>query len=297
MTYEFGDKTKPTLVLLHGYLSSAMIQYKIFKYLENDFHVILIDNLGFGVSSRPTFLGKNYDDAIEYFLQIFEKWRMKMNLTDFNLVGYSMGGYIWAKYALKYPQHIKKLALWSPLGMEPAPENPDEYMLQKLESLSIFRPVAMKLVQWNCQNVFNYIDFFRLGGSLFHGLTSSLTVGDAIDSYGSCQKEVFKKFKNQTLLAKESSEVVLTYLTKYYVMPHEPLLNDLDKFEKFGIDLSIVYGNKTDFLNTDFEQSGEPISDRLFARGWNVHVLEHSDHDLVSHEPKKLTTLLKSFLI
>ena len=80
MTYEFGDKSKPTLILLHGYLSSAMILYNVFKYLENDFHVILIDNLGFGVSSRPTFLGKNYDDAIEYFLQIFEKWRMKMNL-------------------------------------------------------------------------------------------------------------------------------------------------------------------------------------------------------------------------
>ena len=157
--------------------------------------------------------------------------------------------------------------MWSPLGMEPAPENPDEYMLRNLEFTSILKPVAWKLVQWNCQNAFNYINVFRAGGSLFHGLTDLLFIGDSADSCSSHQKEVIKKFKIQTILAKESSEVVLTYLTKNLTMSYEPLLNDLDKFEKFGIDLSIVYGNKTDFLNTDFDQSGEPVSDRLFARG------------------------------
>lgn len=59
MTYEFGDKQKPVLVLLHGYLGSGLTYYPIFKDLQKDFHVYAIDLLGMGCSSRPDFLGKS----------------------------------------------------------------------------------------------------------------------------------------------------------------------------------------------------------------------------------------------
>lgn len=129
MTYEFGDKTKPKLVILHGYMAQALFFFKIFKYLEDDYHVILIDMLGFGASSRPIFLGKNETDATEFFIQSIEKWRLKMEITDFYLVGHSMGGYISAKYTLRFPEHVKKLTLWSPLGVETAPRNPKHYFM------------------------------------------------------------------------------------------------------------------------------------------------------------------------
>ena len=60
MTYEFGDRSKPNLVLLHGYLGSALTFYPTFKHLQGDYHVICIDLLGMGCSSRPQFLGKCY---------------------------------------------------------------------------------------------------------------------------------------------------------------------------------------------------------------------------------------------
>ena len=94
MTYEFGDKEKPIIVIVHGYMANAMSFYKVFKYLEQDFHVILIDLLGFGASSRPKFLGNGHKEATEFFLQCFERWRVKMNISGFYLVGHSMGGYL-----------------------------------------------------------------------------------------------------------------------------------------------------------------------------------------------------------
>ena len=57
MTYEFGDKSKPNLVLVHGYLGSGLTWYPLFKHMQKDFHVICLDLIGMGCSSRPDFLG------------------------------------------------------------------------------------------------------------------------------------------------------------------------------------------------------------------------------------------------
>lgn len=65
-----------------------------------------------GASSRP----KDYDKSkitaektVEYFNDYIERWRVAMGkylreeLTQFNLVGHSFGGFVSAHYALAYP--------------------------------------------------------------------------------------------------------------------------------------------------------------------------------------------------
>jgi pimeloyl-ACP methyl ester carboxylesterase len=46
-----------------------------------------------------------------------------MKLESFCLIGHSQGGYIAGNYTVKYPQHIKKLILISPIGIKVAIEN------------------------------------------------------------------------------------------------------------------------------------------------------------------------------
>ena len=58
MTYEFGDRSKDIILLIHGYMGSSLNMFKIFKLLEPDYHVYAIDLLGKGCSSRPVFLAK-----------------------------------------------------------------------------------------------------------------------------------------------------------------------------------------------------------------------------------------------
>lgn len=118
MTYEVGDKTKPPIVLIHGYGGSALIFFKLFKHFKENYHVIMIDLLGKGASSRPEFLAKDKEEAEIFHLQAVEKWRQAMELDKFTLIGHSFGGYVAAKYAITNHHRIEKLLLWSPLGVE-----------------------------------------------------------------------------------------------------------------------------------------------------------------------------------
>ena len=89
------------------------------------FRFILIDLIGFGTSSRP----ENYDihgftpgEAIDYFVKDLEMWRKKMKLNDFFMTGHSYGAYLAGNYASKYPQYIRKLMLFSPIGIRVPPK-------------------------------------------------------------------------------------------------------------------------------------------------------------------------------
>lgn len=65
---------KPKLVLMHGYGSSTVLMYKIFKPLSEHFQLYCVDALGLGASDRP----ENYsyecsaDESLDYFLNSFE---------------------------------------------------------------------------------------------------------------------------------------------------------------------------------------------------------------------------------
>ena len=56
------------------------------------------------------------------------------NLKSFYLVGHSFGGYIAGSYTCKYPQHVKKLILVSPIGIRVPPK--DESWEERIEKRS-----------------------------------------------------------------------------------------------------------------------------------------------------------------
>ena len=119
MTYEFGDKeTLPTIVMLHGFAGSALLYYPLFQYLSGKYHVLAIDLLGMGCSSRPEFLAESSREAYLFFVESIELWRKEMGLKTMSLVCHSLGSYIGIKYAYEYPENIDKLVLLSPLGLQ-----------------------------------------------------------------------------------------------------------------------------------------------------------------------------------
>ena len=86
-----------------------------------------LDLLGMGRSSRPPFKLHAKDrqgsitEAEDWFIDALEEWRVKKNIEKFTLLGHSLGGYMAVAYALKYPGHLNKLVLASPVGI---PEDP-----------------------------------------------------------------------------------------------------------------------------------------------------------------------------
>jgi 2-hydroxy-6-oxonona-2,4-dienedioate hydrolase len=83
------------LVLVHGFGTSAAIDWaQVIRPLSEHYRVIAIDNIGFGLSDKPTiaYTTQTFVDFIAEFLR-------DLGITHFYLAGESMGGQIAALYA------------------------------------------------------------------------------------------------------------------------------------------------------------------------------------------------------
>ncbi|KAK8867863.1 Alpha/Beta hydrolase protein [Apiospora arundinis] len=118
-----------TLVMLHGYGAGLGFYYKNFEPLTRTkgWKLYALDMLGMGNSTRPPFRVNAKDqegkitEAENWFIDALEEWRKARKLEKFTLLGHSLGGYLAVSYALKYPGHLNKLILASPVGI---PEDP-----------------------------------------------------------------------------------------------------------------------------------------------------------------------------
>ena len=110
-----------TLVLVHGYASSAAIwRYTLEFLLEERFRVIVLNNRGAGNSDRASADGpfKEDDYSVETFAKDLFNATEALGLEGYTLVGHSMGGATVAQYALEHQDRMKGLVL-----MNPAPLN------------------------------------------------------------------------------------------------------------------------------------------------------------------------------
>jgi non-heme chloroperoxidase len=95
--YEDHGSGKP-VILIHGYpLSGASWEKQMPPLLNAGYRVITYDRRGFGKSSQPT-TGYNYDTFAEDLRTLINH----LKLSDFTLVGFSMGGGEVARYFGKY---------------------------------------------------------------------------------------------------------------------------------------------------------------------------------------------------
>lgn len=124
-----GEEIEENLVMLHGYGAGLGFFYRNFEGLSRvkGWKIYALDMLGMGRSSRPPFRIHAKDqqgkitEAESWFVDSLEEWRVVKKIDKFTLLGHSMGGYMAVAYALKYPGHLKKLILASPVGI---PEDP-----------------------------------------------------------------------------------------------------------------------------------------------------------------------------
>ncbi len=121
--YEDHGSGKP-VVLIHGYpLSGASWEKQTAVLLAAGHRVITYDRRGFGKSSQPT-TGYNYDT----FAEDLHKLVTQLELRDFALAGFSMGGGEVARYIGKYGSTgVSKAAFISsvPPFLLKTPDNPE----------------------------------------------------------------------------------------------------------------------------------------------------------------------------
>jgi non-heme chloroperoxidase len=121
--YEDHGSGQP-VVLIHGYpLSGASWEKQVPVLLNAGHRVITYDRRGFGKSSQPT-IGYNYDTFAEDLYKLITH----LELREFALVGFSMGGGEVARYMGKYgAKGVSKVVIIS--GVPPfllkTPDNPE----------------------------------------------------------------------------------------------------------------------------------------------------------------------------
>jgi pimeloyl-ACP methyl ester carboxylesterase len=105
--YEDHGTGKP-VVLIHGWpLSGASWEKQVAALLAAGHRVITYDRRGFGRSSQPS-TGYNYDT----FAEDLHKFVTKLDLRDFALVGFSMGGGEVARYIGTYGSKLVSKAVF-----------------------------------------------------------------------------------------------------------------------------------------------------------------------------------------
>ena len=128
-----------TLLLVHGYQSSAAIwRYTLECLPEDRFRVIVLNNRGAGLSDQRSSDGRfnEGDYSVETFSQDLFDVVDVLNLEKFTLIGHSMGGATVAEFAFGHQERIKRLVLMNPtpLNGRPLKDGWEEELRESLQT-------------------------------------------------------------------------------------------------------------------------------------------------------------------
>ena len=146
----FGSKSLPALVMLHGFLGSHEDWLSLVPELENRVHLVMIDLPGHGCS--PFIPGLDFIK----FADVLEQTVSELELKQFSLLGYSLGGRLAMSYGSQFPDRLDNLILE---GSHPGLLNQDEQQVrlasdQRWADRFISEPVTHVLSDWYQQPVF-----------------------------------------------------------------------------------------------------------------------------------------------
>ena len=117
---------KPTLLLVHGFGASKENWLDLSRHLKDDFHLVLVDLPGHGETSFDPAQKYDLDDQV----QRLHAFTQAIGISQFHMIGNSMGGGISALYAGTYPGTVASTILLNPAGIFDVRSEFDGYLDQ-----------------------------------------------------------------------------------------------------------------------------------------------------------------------
>jgi pimeloyl-ACP methyl ester carboxylesterase len=118
MPYLEGGSGAP-IVLVHGFGGDKDNFTRIARFLTGAFHVLIPDLPGFGDASRAADASYRIADQVEHLHAFLQQ----LGIARAHLGGNSMGGFIVAEYAARYPAQVASLWLLDAAGTAAAYDN------------------------------------------------------------------------------------------------------------------------------------------------------------------------------
>lgn len=104
-----------TIVLLHGKnFTGAYFEEMTKALLAKNYRVIIPDQIGFGKSTKP----KNFQYSFQALASNTHELLKNLGITQYQILGHSMGGMVATRLSLMYPEEVTKLFLVNPIGLE-----------------------------------------------------------------------------------------------------------------------------------------------------------------------------------
>ncbi|QSV68633.1 MAG: alpha/beta hydrolase [Aphanizomenon flos-aquae DEX188] len=127
------------MIFLHGAWNDGSEWVSTMELLAENIHCFSPDLLGFGESANP-----NIHHSIDLQVECLADFLEALKLEKVYLVGNSLGGWIAASYALKYPEQIAGLILLAPEGVAAEGQNQEWQKRQRLFNCS---PLIIKFLR------------------------------------------------------------------------------------------------------------------------------------------------------
>lgn len=104
-----------TIVLFHGKnFSGEYFEDIARRLLKKKYRVIMIDQVGFGKSTKPEHFQFTFQTLALYSVNLLDS----IGVNKFQILGHSMGGMLATRVALMFPDRVTKLFLVNPIGLE-----------------------------------------------------------------------------------------------------------------------------------------------------------------------------------
>lgn len=104
---EAGDRSNPTLVLLHGFPTSSHMFRGLMADLADDFHLIAPDHIGFGSSAMPSV--DDFDYSFDRLAEITWALLEALSLDRYALYIHDYGAPIGLRIATRKPERVTAL--------------------------------------------------------------------------------------------------------------------------------------------------------------------------------------------
>ncbi|MBW4617407.1 MAG: alpha/beta hydrolase [Desmonostoc vinosum HA7617-LM4] len=134
---EVGERIP--VIFLHGAWNNSSQWLSVMESISQDCHCFAPDLLGFGESEKP-----NIHHSIDLQVECLAEFLQAVKLEKAYLVGHSLGGWVAASFALKYPEQVYGVVLLAPEGVEI--EGQEQYC-QKMRQLVNYSPLVVKLLK------------------------------------------------------------------------------------------------------------------------------------------------------
>ncbi|GIL81378.1 hypothetical protein Vretifemale_10367 [Volvox reticuliferus] len=240
----------PPVVMMPGYGAGVGFYYRNFPSLAQRLRLFAVDWLGTGLSGRPPYRARTRQQAEDFFLGSLAEWRRAAGLegSKMILVGHSLGGYLAANYALRYPEHVQHLVLVCPAGVPKAPEDWERRWLGDKWTL---RGQMFKVFMWSWEKGVTPGAIIRGLGPWGQNLVYKY-VANRFSHHGEglSQREidVFKEYFYSIAALPGSGEYALRHLLAPGAWAHAPLE---ERLHELKVPVTFIYG-KHDWMRPEY---------------------------------------------